>query len=77
MATTGLQMVGWFDLGTRQSWIPWQLVVNGQQGFSGIIEYQIIGHSHLSPHCVAAEDHPWAKNRELAKRLVKLPRIDG
>jgi hypothetical protein len=70
-------MMAWFEFGTGQPWIPWQLVIYGQQGFPGIIEYQTIGHSHLSPHCVAAEDHPWAKNRKLAERLVKLSRVDG
>jgi hypothetical protein len=72
----GLQMTAWFDFGTCQSWIPRQFVTYGQQAFSGIIEYQTISHSHLSPHCVAAEDHPSAKNRELAERPVKLSRVD-
>jgi hypothetical protein len=69
-------MMGCLDFATSQFWISWQLVIYRQQRFPGIIEDQSIGQSHLSPHCVATEDHPWTKNWELAKRLVELSRVD-
>jgi hypothetical protein len=57
--------------------ISWQPVIYGQQGFPGMIEDQAIGRCHFSAHRVSAEDHPWAKSRELAESLVKLARVDG
>jgi hypothetical protein len=57
--------------------IYWQPAVYGQQGFLGIIEDHTVGRCHLSAHRIAAEDHPWAKDREFAERLVKLSRVDG
>jgi len=51
--------------------------VDRQQACLAVIEDQTIRRSHFGPHRVAAEDHPWIKNRELADGPVKLGTLDG
>jgi hypothetical protein len=53
-----------------------QCVVDRQQAFLAVIENQAIRRCHFGAHSVAAEDHPWIKNRELADGPVKLSALD-
>ena len=48
-----------------------------QQACLAVIENQTIRRCHFCAHRVAAEDHPWIKNRELADGPVKLATLDG
>ena len=48
-----------------------------QQACLAVIEDQTIRRCHFGAHRVAAEDHPWIENRELADGPVKLATLDG
>ena len=48
-----------------------------QQACLAVIENQTIRRGHFGPHRVAAEDHPWIKNLELADGPVQLATLDG
>ena len=48
-----------------------------QQAGLVVIENQTIRLRHFGAHRVAAEDHPWIKNRELADGPVELSTLDG
>jgi hypothetical protein len=57
--------------------MSWQGIVDGQQAWLAVIEDQTIRRCHFGAHRVAAEDHPWIENRELADGPVKLATLDG
>jgi hypothetical protein len=57
--------------------MSWQCVVDGEQACVAIIENQTIRHCHFGAHSVAAEDHPWIKDRKLADGPVELFTFDG
>jgi hypothetical protein len=57
--------------------MSWQGIVDRQQARVAVIENQTIRRCHFGAHRVAAEDHPWIKNRELAEGPVKLTTLDG
>ena len=54
-----------------------QRIVDRQQACLAVIEDQVIRRGHFRAHRVAAEDHPWIENRELADGPVKLATFDG
>jgi hypothetical protein len=54
-----------------------QCIMDRQQARAAVVEDQPIRHCHFGAHRVAAEDHPWIKNRELAQGSVKLTTFDG
>jgi hypothetical protein len=51
--------------------------VDGEQACLAVIEDQTIRYGHFGAHRIAAEDHPWIKNRQLADGRVKLSALDG
>jgi hypothetical protein len=51
--------------------------VDCQKASFAIIKDQTIRRGHFRAHRVAAEDHPWIENRELADGPVKLATLDG
>jgi hypothetical protein len=57
--------------------MSWQSIVDRQQACLAVIENQTIRQGHFGAHRVAAEDHPWIENRELADGPVKLAALDG
>jgi hypothetical protein len=57
--------------------MSWQGIVDCQQACLAIIEDQTISGCHFGAHRIAAEDHPWSKNRKLADGPVKLTTLDG
>ncbi len=48
-----------------------------QQACLAVVEDQAIRLCHFGAHRVAAEDHPWIKDRKLADGPVKLTTLDG
>jgi hypothetical protein len=50
--------------------------VNGEQACLAVVENQAIRQGHFRA-CIAAEDHPWIENGELAHGPVKLATFDG
>lgn len=54
-----------------------QCVVDRQQACLAVIEDQAVRDCHFGAHRVAAEDHPWIENGELADGPVKLATLDG
>jgi hypothetical protein len=57
--------------------MSWQGIVDGQQACLAVIEDQTVRQGHFGAHRVAAEDHPWIENGELADGPVKLATFDG
>ena len=57
--------------------MPGKFIVDRQQACLAVIEDQAICRRHFGAHRVAAEDHPWIENRELADGPVKLATFDG
>jgi hypothetical protein len=51
--------------------------VDRQQACLAVIENHTIRLCHFGAHSVAAEDHPWIKNRELTDGPVELSTLDS
>jgi hypothetical protein len=57
--------------------ISWQCIMDRQQACLAVIENQTIRLCHFGAHRVAAEDHPWIKDRELTDGPVEFSTLDG
>jgi hypothetical protein len=61
----------------RRTFNSWQQIVDLQQAGPVLVENQTIRLCHFGAHRVAAEDHPWIKDRELADGPVELSTFNG